>query len=615
MVLAPLFGHKCPHLGLGYLAAVLRENGVAVDIHDLDVETYLKHPTFYGQIQTHTVGRLVSSGSPYILTFPRPDLLTAGFLNGQANQDAVGEEDSGFLDTVRVLAQEWIGSILKHDPDIVGLSTCFTNIFFSVVLAYYLKLNRPDLSVVIGGPGSANRHNAELLLRLRIADAVVVGEGEKPIVELAQMVEHKDFGLVRGVAVLGAHDVVEFRGQDRVMDLDNLPYPDFSGFSLRDYCTAGAREHKRVLSFSDPGVFSALGETIIPVASSRGCVNNCSYCLERKYLSPYRKRSVESVIEEIRLQTHKYGSKLIHFQDSLFTANAKWLRTFCDEAIKNKLDIFWWCYAQPVLDRETLSRMAESGCFSMTFGLETGSEAVARRMNKRLPRQQVLRTLKSTYEAKIIPIVNFIVGYPGESTADFADTLAFVSENDNFLVTPQVYQIRHFWTDDPNQLCPYGITAKCRTLRDVHGNAFQFDFLGPELQLPTPEQNVISDRMRNIWDIANSRRKSFAELEDLLAIPFLDKERIMHHALDRLSSTRALVRAGDMDTQTIRGLTTFEKSLVQFVCRGKNIEEIIECCSKKIGHENQTAPDEAHRIVASSVLRLIGLGALRVTQE
>jgi hypothetical protein len=213
-------------------------------------------------------------------------------------------------------------------------------------------------------------------------------------------------------------------------------------------------------------------------------------------------------------------------------------------------------------------------------------------------------------------MVNFIVGYPGESTSDFLDTLTFISEDDHFLISPQVYQIRHFWTDDPRSLSPYGLVAKRCTLNDIRGNEFQFVFLGPEVQLSPTEQNTIRDRMRNIWDVANQRAKSLVELEDLVAVPFLDKERMKLHMVSRLSSPGVLIGASGLDAQTISGLTEFERSLVEYTSNGRSLKEILEWCSEKINPEGLAAfSDEGGTVAVSSVLRLIGLGTLGITQE
>lgn len=89
------------------------------------------------------------------------------------------------------------------------------------------------------------------------ADQVIVGEGERVIL-----------------------DVVEGRIRDAVVrapcveDLDCVPIPDYS--ILKTRCDTAN------------------------VMSSRGCPYCCSFCTTSRMFRPYRRRSVESVIAELR---------------------------------------------------------------------------------------------------------------------------------------------------------------------------------------------------------------------------------------------------------------------------------------------------------------------------
>ena len=81
------------------------------------------------------------------------------------------------------------------------------------------------------------------------------------------------------------------------------------------------------------------------------------------------------------------------------------------------------------MSSELLKKMHRSGCIWLCYGLESGCDRTLKRMNKFYNAGDAERTVKLTHEAGICCAINIIVGFPGESEADFNETLSFIKRN------------------------------------------------------------------------------------------------------------------------------------------------------------------------------------------
>jgi radical SAM superfamily enzyme YgiQ (UPF0313 family) len=69
--------------------------------------------------------------------------------------------------------------------------------------------------------------------------------------------------------------------------------------------------------------------------------------------------------------------------------------------------------------------MREAGCTAVSFGIESGSEALLQTVRKGITREQVLDAVKACRRAGVAPHASFLLGLPGETPETLADTLAF----------------------------------------------------------------------------------------------------------------------------------------------------------------------------------------------
>lgn len=135
---------------------------------------------------------------------------------------------------------------------------------------------------------------------------------------------------------------------------------------------------------------------------------------------------------EISYQVKKYPNvDYFYFIGSLLNGNIKALSDFCDLVIKNGLRIRW--LGQPIIrkemTREFLQKMRMAGCEWLGYGIESGSQKIVDKINKKFSIKLAEKVLRDTHDAGIIVQANFMFGIPGETEEDFKETLDFLRRN------------------------------------------------------------------------------------------------------------------------------------------------------------------------------------------
>ena len=88
----------------------------------------------------------------------------------------------------------------------------------------------------------------------------------------------------------------------------------------------------------------------------------------------------------MQYQIDTYGTRRFWFVDSLANGAFKEFKNLVNMIIDKKLDIRWNSYARcdGRMDLELFQKIADSGCMSLSFGVESGSEKVLDDMKKKV---------------------------------------------------------------------------------------------------------------------------------------------------------------------------------------------------------------------------------------
>jgi radical SAM superfamily enzyme YgiQ (UPF0313 family) len=81
-----------------------------------------------------------------------------------------------------------------------------------------------------------------------------------------------------------------------------------------------------------------------------------------------------------------------------------------------------------IVDEESLRLFKESGCLTISFGVESGSQKILDNMNKRITVDQIKKTIKTCLKLDLIPGMGMIIGYPGENKNTIQETINMFKE-------------------------------------------------------------------------------------------------------------------------------------------------------------------------------------------
>lgn len=242
-------------------------------------------------------------------------------------------------------------------------------------------------------------------------DFIIRGEGEIPLLHLVKEIKKDSpkWETVPGIYYRDGDGQVRHNpGVNTLNNLDELP---FLARNLVLNC--------------DYNVYR-----VHAISTARGCPYTCSFCADRRFWGEkVRRRSVESVIEELRLLKDKYTVDAVDFVDGTFTYDRKYLQILCNKIIDYRLNIKWRCTARyDNLDEELLQLMKQANCSALYLGLESGSNRVLEDIDKRLTVEKITEASKIIYDSGIPSITSVLLGLPDEGKEDIKDTLELMRE-------------------------------------------------------------------------------------------------------------------------------------------------------------------------------------------
>ncbi len=170
--------------------------------------------------------------------------------------------------------------------------------------------------------------------------------------------------------------------------------------------------------------YEVLGGDFALLETSRGCPFSCRFCLKAMYGPGMRYKELDQVLAEVAA-VRRLGARHFYFMDLEFTANRSRALELCARLAGMNHGLAWCCQTRvDTVDPEVLAALAGAGCRLVHYGVESGSPAVLERLGKKITPQQVRRAVAQTRDAGMQAACFFMLGFPGESEADRAATLA-----------------------------------------------------------------------------------------------------------------------------------------------------------------------------------------------
>lgn len=343
--------------------------------------------------------------------------------------------------------QQTIESLGPHL--VIGLS-CYSSFDYMRVmaLARFVKRCFPGVPLVTGGY-HASALPGDVLFDGSPFDAVIVGEGERPMLEVVQT-------LLGGAAL-------ERRvyGPDQIEDLDTLP--PYAWDLLQRYWPR-ARDIGRKFQ----------------IYLARGCPYHCTFCMERAK-SGYKWRGYSSAraVDELRrlARVTDLSHWVVNIADPLFGFRRRWRREVLEGIIEHRLfpRQYWTLTRSDDLEEEDVSLLARAR-FSIGIGLESGSPQMLTLMQKGNKTDAYLgaiqRLARLSRDHGLNWATNVIVGHPGETMATMKQTREFLGA-----LFTAAKETCGWLSIDPFRLYP---GAQVHEAMDSYGKLYGTRFYHPE---------------------------------------------------------------------------------------------------------------------------------------
>ncbi|WP_418791538.1 B12-binding domain-containing radical SAM protein [Phosphitispora sp. TUW77] len=393
--------------------------------------------------------------------------LGLGYLAACLRQQGI---DVKILNMPHWMAPRALQEVKKYSCKLIGVSIPFQR---SAVQAFNFisRLKKEGFvtaHVAVGGIYPSFAYE-DILKQFSVVDSVVIGEGEKTIVELAEaVIGDGNWRKISGIAFRENDDIVTTELRPSIEDLDAIPFPE------RDTL---------------PEVLGKLEHA--PVLSSRGCYGRCTFCsvvpFFKKFGTPLRMRSSVNVIEELEFLYNRYGVRNVDFNDANFIGGKgrgfRRAQEIAELILKKNLNIKFGIQCRPnEIDMELFTTLKKAGLSKVFVGIESGSQAMLDRFHKDIAVEDNLKALQTLGKLDLITYMGFITFDDRTTIQEFKENMAFIEQAKKL-----VPQNRLFY-DLGTKLLPLAGTDAEKNMKEkgtLSGNSlrFKYKFNDPKMDL------------------------------------------------------------------------------------------------------------------------------------
>ncbi|MEW6386049.1 MAG: radical SAM protein [Thermodesulfobacteriota bacterium] len=384
-------------IGLGYLANALKRAGVHYQILDLNILAYHRY-------HTH---RLLDG--PARIVAPNGSIMPP---DPWRNDSVLIWQDQSRVQYFSPLLQETIRALIKAKPKILGLSVQECNITFCREIAQAVRQELPDTIILAGGYSCYYPEIGRSLFP--DYDYMVIGEADLTVGPLVQrLLAGERPANLPGILSRDDSPSQEYVPGPRPEDLDALGSPDYDWTAWELY-----RHYNHY--------------QCLPVIASRGCKwSRCKFCNER---FPWRSRTPKNFVDELEWLLNK-GGDLFMFYESDMNGDPEILEAICDEIIKRNLVVrlVGQLRINKRNTRDFFEKLRRAGFKALRFGVDGWSPHTLRLMNKGYTIRTIEENLRNSFAAGLPAEINVVIGVPGETEADVAETIEIIKANKPYI--------------------------------------------------------------------------------------------------------------------------------------------------------------------------------------
>ncbi|HAT4362889.1 TPA: DUF4080 domain-containing protein [Clostridium perfringens] len=300
--------------------------------------------------------------------------------------------------------------IIEEKPDVVAFSCYIWNMEFVNRLAELIKLVKPNIEILYGGPEVS--YEGKEFLENHEGEYVIVGEGEKTF---------REFVLYK----LGEGKIEDIKGLNYKRDGKVFENPKRPEMDMNELVFPYTYEED-------------INNKIVYYEASRGCPFKCKYCLS-SVMHGVRFLDVERVKKELKYFMER-GLKLVKFVDRTFNCNREYtvelLKYLSEQDTETR---FHFEVAADLLTEEQIEILnnAPKGRFQLEVGVQTTNNEVLHNINRYITYENIKeKVLKVASGKNVMQHLDLIAGLPGEDLESFKKSF-----NDVHAIRPDEIQL------------------------------------------------------------------------------------------------------------------------------------------------------------------------------
>ena len=281
-----------------------------------------------------------------------------------------------------------LGPVQSDQVQIIGFGVYIWNVLQTTELVRQLKLTRPSIKIVLGGPEVS--HEIEQQEIVQLADHVITGWGDVTFPKLCMALLYGPKPLMKVMP-----------GEQPPMDQIELPYVHFSDDDL--------------------------AYRVLYVEASRGCPFKCEFCLSSLDKTAWA-FELEPFLNELDI-LYKRGARNFKFVDRTFNlkieSSIQILQFFLDRMAADASDN-WLVHFEVIPDHlpDRLKAMISQfppGVLQFEVGIQSFNEEVQKLISRRQDNAQTEANLRWLIEHSNAHLhTDLIFGLPGETIESFA---------------------------------------------------------------------------------------------------------------------------------------------------------------------------------------------------
>jgi anaerobic magnesium-protoporphyrin IX monomethyl ester cyclase len=298
--------------------------------------------------------------------------------------------------------------------DIIAITAMTPSINIVITLVKKIRESNADAKIVLGGPHPTILP-VDTLKKCADIDIIVKGEGEVTISDIADAIENdRPIKNINGIAYRSNDYIQDNPPREMIQDLDSLPFLAYHLLPLKKY------------KFHPP---HGRKSPHMAMLTSRGCPYHCTFCSKSVFGGVPRYQSAKRVVSEIEYLYEHFAVKEVALYDDTFTLKKERVYEFIHELKERNLDIAWTCEARVnLVTPDLLDVMKKSGCYMVSYGIESGNQQILNSLNKSITIQQIEKAIAATHRSGIESVGYFMIGSPGESPDTIQETIEFAKK-------------------------------------------------------------------------------------------------------------------------------------------------------------------------------------------